>query len=164
MDRDEILKKVDTAFLKRKTGVSMDERMSRLYAIKGYGLEQGRVLRFLLKEGAPDIPGIIADRLGISKSQMTGIVDSFEKIGCLKRIRDEKDRRVQHLALTDEGKRAARELEDYCQSFHITVMEYIDSKDLAVYFKVRKQIENEMLRQLSIYGQTGHFEKKEKIE
>ena len=159
MTKEEVLEKVGTGFLKgygKSSGIRLDVRMARLYAHKGLNLDNGRTLRF------SDVPGTIADELGISRSQMTGVADQLEKMGYVTRVRDSRDRRVQHLVLTEPGRAAAEDLEGHCQMFHFTVMSYLDEEELRTFFKVRKQIEDEMLRQLDLYDKTGSFRKKGK--
>ena len=163
MSHEMVFEKLNERFLKtakKKSGTTMDERVSRLYALKGFTLETGRALRFLVGKDASDVPGEIADILGISRSQMTGIADYFEKLGYVERIRDKEDRRKQHLVLTKVGREVAQDLEDFCREFHLTVSDYIDDDDLITYFKVKKQIESEMLDQLDAYDKTGSFRKK----
>ena len=41
-------------------------------------------------------------------------------------------------------------------------MSYLDEEELRTFFTVRKQIEDEMLRQLDLYDKTGSFQKKGK--
>ena len=115
-----------------------------------------------MRKDASDVPGTIADELGISRSQMTGVADQLEKMGYVTRVRDSRDRRVQHLVLTEAGRAAAEDLEGHCQMFHFTVMSYLDEEELRTFFMVRKQIEDEMLRQLDLYDKTGSFQKKGK--
>ena len=165
MTKEEVLEKVGKGFLKgygKSSGIRLDVRMARLYAHKGLNLDNGRTLRFLLRKDASDVPGTIADELGISRSQMTGVADQLEKMGYVTRVRDSRDRRVQHLVLTEPGRAAAEDLEGHCQMFHFTVMSYLDEEELRTFFKVRKQIEDEMLRQLDLYDKTGSFRKKGK--
>ena len=165
MTKEEVLDQVGTGFLKgydKSSGARMDARMARLYAHKGFSLDNGRTLRALLRKDASDVPGTIADELDISRSQMTGVADQLEKMGYIERVRDSRDRRVQHLVLTDAGRAAAQDLEDHCQEFHLTVMSRLDEEDLRTFFKVRKQIEEEMLHQLDLYDETGSFSRKVK--
>ena len=165
MTKEEVLDKVGTGFLKgygKSSAIRLDVRMARLYAHKGLDLDNGRTLRFLLRKDASDVPGTIADELGISRSQMTGVADQLEKMGYVTRVRDRRDRRVQHLVLTEAGRAAAEDLEGHCQMFHFTVMSYLDEEELRTFFRVRKQIEDEMLRQLDLYDKTGSFQKKGK--
>lgn len=165
MTREEVLDQVGNGFLKgygKSSGIRMDARMARLYAHKGLSLDNGRTLRFLLRKDASDVPGTIADELDISRSQMTGVADQLEKMGYIERVRDTRDRRMQHLVLTDAGRAAAQDLEGHCQMFHFTVMSYLDEEELRTFFRVRKQIEDEMLRQLDLYDNSGSFQKKGK--
>jgi DNA-binding MarR family transcriptional regulator len=48
---------------------------------------------------------LLADSLDVSRASATGIVDRMEQRGLVDRTRDERDRRVVRVALTDEGRR-----------------------------------------------------------
>lgn len=161
MKAEDLLKNIDNAFLKRKTGSSMDERMSRLYALKGYTLESGRALRFLYTNQEKDTLGEIASCLDISKSQITKIIDRFEADGLVVREKDRTDRRVQHAVLTGEGRQKASELEEYCQDFHKTVMTYLPLEEMETYFRVKKLISAQMWNQLREYEENGAFRAKQ---
>jgi DNA-binding MarR family transcriptional regulator len=48
---------------------------------------------------------VLAETLDVSQASATGIVDRMEQRGLVERRRDDDDRRVIHVALTDEGRR-----------------------------------------------------------
>jgi DNA-binding MarR family transcriptional regulator len=47
----------------------------------------------------------LAEAMDVSQASATGIVDRMEQRGLVERKRDDEDRRVVHVALTDEGSR-----------------------------------------------------------
>src|ERR1700692_2130603 len=51
-----------------------------------------------------------AREFAISASAVTRLIDRLERHGLLKRIRSEKDRRVSHVALTEEGRALAQQV------------------------------------------------------
>jgi len=53
--------------------------------------------------------GQLAQALGVAAPNMTGIVRRLEERGLVERKRAETDRRMQHLALTDAGRKLLRE-------------------------------------------------------
>lgn len=71
---------------------------------------QFAVLR-VLKARGPLSVSQLADRLQITPSAVTSIVDRMADIGLLGRIRDQNDRRVVWIEATEEGKTLATELE-----------------------------------------------------
>jgi DNA-binding MarR family transcriptional regulator len=64
----------------------------------------------------PATPATLAERAGVTRATMTGIIDTLEKDGLVSREPDPKDRRAIHVVLTGEG-RAVLEamLPDYFQ-------------------------------------------------
>ncbi len=61
------------------------------------------VLMLLAEEGPLPMRGL-ADTLDVSQASMTGIVDRMEQRGLVERHRDDEDRRVVRVALTDDGR------------------------------------------------------------
>ena len=49
--------------------------------------------------------GALADALDVSQASITGIIDRMEQRGIVERRRDDGDRRVVRVAMTDEGRR-----------------------------------------------------------
>ena len=49
--------------------------------------------------------GTLADSLDVSQASATGIVDRMEQRGLIERHRDDEDRRVVRVALTEDGSR-----------------------------------------------------------
>jgi len=61
------------------------------------------VLMTLDADGALPM-GALAEAMDVSQASVTGIVDRMEQRGLVERRRDDEDRRVVHVALTDEGR------------------------------------------------------------
>jgi len=62
-----------------------------------------QVLMLLDGEGPPAMHAL-AEALDVSQASATGIVDRMEQRGLVTRLRDDDDRRVIHVALTDAGR------------------------------------------------------------
>ncbi len=56
-----------------------------------------------LAHGGPLPMHAIAESLDVSQASTTGIIDRMEELGYVTRVRDEADRRVVNVALTDAG-------------------------------------------------------------
>jgi DNA-binding MarR family transcriptional regulator len=76
-----------------------------------HGLTQGRfvVLMQLLKkmEDSPQshTPAELADMSGVTRATMTGLIDTLERDGLVKRVPDPVDRRMMSVRLTERGHR-----------------------------------------------------------
>lgn len=62
-----------------------------------------QVLMLLAEEGSTPM-GALADALDVSQASATGIVDRMEERGLVERVRDEDDRRVVKVTLTETGR------------------------------------------------------------
>ena len=72
----------------------------------GYGLLQGRwwVLILLMREhNLTSTPSELAERAGVSRATMTGLVDSLQREGLVERREDAQDRRKYVISLTAAG-------------------------------------------------------------
>ena len=85
-----------------------------------HGLSQGRfgVLMLLKKRSAsvadgagehclgtgPLTPAELADAAGVTRATMTGLIDTLERDGLVKRVRDSNDRRMMSVNMTAKGK------------------------------------------------------------
>lgn len=83
-----------------------------------HGLSQGRfgVLMLLKKRSAPGpgehclpagplTPAALADAAGVTRATMTGLIDTLERDGLAKRVRDANDRRMMSVNLTPKGRK-----------------------------------------------------------
>jgi DNA-binding MarR family transcriptional regulator len=86
-----------------------------------HGLSQGRfgVLMLLKKRSSPVADGAgesclaagpltpaeLADAAGVTRATMTGLIDTLERDGLVKRVRDANDRRMMSVNLTPKGRK-----------------------------------------------------------
>ncbi|HSY54504.1 MAG TPA: MarR family transcriptional regulator, partial [Opitutaceae bacterium] len=86
-----------------------------------HGLSQGRfgVLMLLKKRSAPLpagagepcqpagplTPAALAEAAGVTRATMTGLIDTLERDGLVKRVRDANDRRMMSVNLTPKGRK-----------------------------------------------------------
>ena len=74
--------------------------------LKNYGLSQGRFLVLIVMNGQPGkltTPSILAEKIGVTRATMTGLIEGLAKDGFIKRYSHSSDRRKQNLKLTDKG-------------------------------------------------------------
>lgn len=69
-------------------------------------LPQFEVLCELDRHRAPVAMSQLSSRLNVTSSNLTGVVDRLERKGLVRRFRSKKDRRVQHIEMTPEGRAA----------------------------------------------------------
>jgi DNA-binding MarR family transcriptional regulator len=88
------------------------------------------VLMHLSHEG-PVPMSAIAEALGVSGASTTGIIDRMEERGLVERGRDESDRRVVKVALTEAGRQLMLGLATERRERLATLLEALDDDDLA---------------------------------
>ena len=70
------------------------------------GISQGRFIVMMLLHREPDTqfsPSILAEKAGVSRATITGLIDGLERDGMVKRIHDSNDRRAIIVRLTPKG-------------------------------------------------------------
>lgn len=78
-----------------------------------HGLSEGRfVLLFLLDAGEGLAPHVLAERAGVTRATVTGLLDGLARDGLIERRADPHDRRALRIHLTDQGKQRARRVFD----------------------------------------------------
>lgn len=80
--------------------IALDECLSR------HGLLQGRwwVLILLMREeNLTSTPSLLADKAGVARATMTGLIDGLERDGLVERLLDSQDRRSVSIRLTSAG-------------------------------------------------------------
>lgn len=75
-----------------------------------HGLSEGRfVLLFLLDAAQQGLaPNMLAERAGITRATVTGLLDGLEREALIERHADTHDRRALRIVLTRKGKRLAK--------------------------------------------------------
>jgi DNA-binding MarR family transcriptional regulator len=89
-----------------------------------------QVLMQLSHEG-PTPMSVIAEALDVSGASTTGIIDRMEERGLVERTRDEGDRRVVNVALTDAGRQVMLGLATERRERLATLLEELSDDDLA---------------------------------
>ena len=81
------------------------EGLSAHYARNGTSEGRNSVMMMLDHPTPPEgmSPSILADKLGVSRATITGLVDGLERDGLVSRQPNPEDRRAFHVQLTDKG-------------------------------------------------------------
>src|SRR6516225_5427902 len=94
-----------------RTSDQLQIRLARLLREHGLTPSQYNILRILRGEGKP-LPILeIAGRTITVVPGITGLIDRLEQAGFVNRVRCDRDRRVIHVALTDQGTTTLAELD-----------------------------------------------------
>ncbi|PJK06337.1 MarR family transcriptional regulator [Lysobacteraceae bacterium NML95-0200] len=77
-----------------------------------HGLSEGRFVLLFLLDAANDglAPNVLAERAGISRATVTGLLDGLEREALIERQADVHDRRALRIVLTRKGKRLAKQV------------------------------------------------------
>lgn len=100
---DEINKGIAIAKLISETAMLFKQYMMRGFEELGLTAPQGMVIGALSKLGQIKISEL-SERLALSNSTVSGIVDRLEKMSFVERVRSEEDRRVVYVKLSSEFK------------------------------------------------------------
>lgn len=75
-----------------------------------HGLSEGRFVLLFLLDAAPDglAPNTLAERAGVTRATVTGLLDGLEREQLIERHADANDRRALCIRLTRKGQRVAR--------------------------------------------------------
>ena len=82
-----------------------------------HGLSQGRFLTLIVMNRTPNkaiSPSVLAEKVGVKRATMTGLLDGLEGKGLVERVAHPEDRRKVSIRLTDTGRQVLDEmLPDY---------------------------------------------------
>ena len=120
------VKHVSEAFGRRleNTGVTRIQWIA-LYYVKTHGAISQRDLSNLMN---------------VKDSSAGRLIDRLERDGLIKRERNNNDRRVIYIKLTDKGDKLISELIHYGTEFNADLIEGIDEQDFVIYNRVLKKM------------------------
>ncbi len=78
-----------------------------------HGLSQGRFLTLIVMNRTPNKtinPSTLAEKVGVKRATMTGLLDGLERKGLVKRLAHPEDRRKVSIRLTDTGRQILDEM------------------------------------------------------
>jgi len=92
-----------------RTADLLVKRIGELVAPFGLSASSALALGILADSAAPLAPHQIADKLIISRATITGLLDSLEKRGYVRRLPHSTDRRMLLIELTESGRQVAHD-------------------------------------------------------
>lgn len=98
-------------------------------------LQQSNLLQCLEKEGAQKVSDL-ADCLCVTAGALTILCDKLVERQFIERIRDEKDRRIVYLQISDKGRKAVQAIKGVKGEVIERLFRGIDAQDLKVMDKV----------------------------
>lgn len=77
-----------------------------------HGLSEGRFVMLFLLDTASDglAPNELAERAGVTRATVTGLLDGLEREALIARLPAEHDRRARRIQLTDRGRQTAKQV------------------------------------------------------
>ena len=77
-----------------------------------HGLSEGRFVLLFLLDAAPDglAPNMLAERAGVTRATVTGLLDGLEREGLIARHAEASDRRALRIRLTRKGQQIAQQV------------------------------------------------------
>ncbi|MBP3950445.1 MarR family winged helix-turn-helix transcriptional regulator [Bacillus suaedae] len=82
----------------------------------------------------------LADIFDVKKSAITANINRLWKKGLIKRTRDEQDRRVVYLTLTDEGQRLFLQTEERVQALVGSIINQLDIKEIESFIETYEKL------------------------
>lgn len=83
---------------------------------------------------------LLCEVLGKDKATMVRIIDYLSKYGCIERMKNEKDRREYHLAVTSKGKKYVPLIKKAIEEANTAVFEGMEQADKCTFFHFLKQM------------------------
>jgi len=136
LSRQHILTEFEELYLdfQRKMGAAWHKKIE--HSISG---SQGTIL-FHLNSAGPQKFSALADRLCITPGAVTSLSDKLISAGFAERKRDEEDRRVIYLEITEEGRELVKKLKKDIKDVVKTFFEGVSDEDLEHLTRIYKQI------------------------
>lgn len=102
----------------------------------GLTVPQGRILKILFTKGSLSLVEI-SKEMECSMSTLSGIIDRLERLDLVKRNRDQSDRRVVHIELSEKSKKMQDDFPKMAKFFH----KYTDSMNEIDVINLTKQLQ-----------------------
>lgn len=94
----------------------------------------------------------LAENLGVAVNSMTNLVDNLEHKGLAHRTRSEIDRRVVHVALTDEGRQVFEAASNAKFQFHRALLSSLTEDEQQILLVLFRKISREGSKQVEMFS------------
>ncbi len=92
----------------------------------------------------------IGQNLGLRRATLSEILKTMEKNNLISKVSDSKDTRIKEIILSDIAKEKFKQVKKFLENTEKTATKNIDEKELEIFFKVAKQIENNLKERVKI--------------
>ena len=82
----------------------------------------------------------ISEKIGITRSAVTGLVDRLIREGVLRRLRSRKDRRIVRIKLTQRGMKLSNKLNDFRMHIIMTLFKNVSSRERLQYLCILRKL------------------------
>lgn len=113
------------------------------YNVHGLGMTHGRMLIILAQTG-PQKASVLAEQLLITSGGATGIADRLIELGYIKRERNEQDRRVVMLDITEEGLKIVNLIETVREKLMLRLFDGMSEEDMEQSLRLFGQMSRNM--------------------
>lgn len=136
----EIMYQLDEAF--RELRSSINTYWSK-YSVHGIGITHGRLLTMIANEGALKA-SYLAERLHITCGAVTGLADKLIENGLVVRKKDETDRRVVLLSLTELGAERAKEIKQIRKNLMLHMFANMSREEMDLGLQLFTKLQNNL--------------------
>lgn len=143
---DEVSKAVQIVRLMKKVMANIRHKMGSHFKEKKLTGPQGMLMGTLAHHGEMKVSDL-SEKLGLSNSTVSGILDRLEVQGLVERIRSKEDRRVVHVKVTDEFRKVSQKHFDEMNKVIEQMMDKATPEELDIILKGMDTLEKVMDRQ-----------------
>lgn len=126
-------------FFTSKVSKKMMDKMNERLSLNGATRVQWYVMYYLLRDGKM-IQSDIGEKLDIKDSTVVRLIDRMQKEEFVQRVKDEKDRRVTYVTLTEKGRKRIEELLPIGEEMRKVFSEDISQEEFEIFYKVLTKI------------------------
>ena len=114
--------------------------------------DQQYTLRYISKAGSCT-SSELADAFEVQKSAITAIINRLWEKGLIQRTRDEKDRRVVYLTLTEKGKELFTKTEERIQKLVESFIKQFDQKEIQQFIQTYEKLNQVLIESKDKVGE-----------
>lgn len=130
----------------KRVGHLLKQNMEKYFSDMKLTGPQGMLMGILAHDGEMKISDL-SEKLGLSNSTVSGIIDRLEKQGLVERIRSKEDRRVVYVNVTAEYSRSAKDQFSRIEKHFEDVIDKATAEEVEIILKGLDTLEKLMERQ-----------------